>query len=222
MIVTDEMTRSDVIELATEILGFKKGSISLRDFNRFEFRMFNGTVRFKDWINNIRLCGKMIQISKELADIELNDARTPEEEYKLELKEKLKEEDMPLEDKLEVFLDLMFEDEAEKKIYRQRFLDLQETLIKTTGKKEYDKGPREVYGQLFDKVELKRQDKQTNNRNNADWFDISDFETTYRENIVVAIKNNALNRFVEGLNRPMQEFDVSCNKSSYGEDNLEW
>ena len=188
MVVKDEMTREDVIDLATKVLGLKHGSISLRDKNRFEFRMFNGTVILEDWINNIRLCGKMIQISKELADIELNDERTPDEENKLKLKEKLKTENMTLEDKLEVFLDLMFDDEAEKHIYKERFFCLKKKLLETTGKGEYDRQPRESFGKLlFGRVELKNRERTALDQ----VFKITDFENNYTANIKLAIISNA-------------------------------
>lgn len=89
--------------------------------NTIEFRVANGTINPDTWIENIRLFGRIVQVSQELAEIEKKEQITEEEKTNLELKEKLKE-DLPEKEKMESLLDLLFF-EDEKEVYRKRYIE---------------------------------------------------------------------------------------------------
>ena len=89
--------------------------------NTIEFRVANGTINPDTWIENIRLFGRIEQVSQELAEIEKKEQITKEEKTELELKEKLKE-DLPEKEKMELLLDLLFF-EDEKEVYRTRYIE---------------------------------------------------------------------------------------------------
>ena len=71
------------------------------------------------WIENIKLFGRLVQRAEELAEIEQKSNINEEERQQLELKERLKE-DIPEKEKLEIVLDILFEEE-EKEVYRERY-----------------------------------------------------------------------------------------------------
>lgn len=87
--------------------------MNLEDENRntLEFRIPNGTIDSKTEKENIKLFGRLIAVSVELT----ND----EEKYKKYCY--LKRHDLTERDKVEALLDLLFEDEEEKSIYRDRW-----------------------------------------------------------------------------------------------------
>ena len=89
--------------------------------NTIEFRVANGTINPDTWIENIRLFGRIVQVSQELAEIEKKEQITEEEKTNLELKEKLNE-DLPEKEKMESLLDLLFF-EDEKEVYRKRYIE---------------------------------------------------------------------------------------------------
>lgn len=133
---------------------FKKNTVCLRDGNRLEFRIPNTSVDYKVWIDNIRLYGRIVEVSKELADIMEKGDVSSKEIKKLELKEELKSEEKTLEEKLFVLMDLLFEDDKIKKIYMDRFYCLQRK-IKETHASEYTK-PNESDSKGFGVVEFQR------------------------------------------------------------------
>ncbi len=135
----EDISRSDfltmIYKLQNDKIGLKKSSVSLRDPNildseRFEFKISNGSIDSKTWIDNIRLFGKIVQVSKELDIIQSMDNPTPKQIKMLELKETLKD-DITLEEKLEVLMDLLFDDENIKSIYITRYKVLDENICKT-------------------------------------------------------------------------------------------
>ena len=87
--------------------------------NTIECRASNGTINPDTWIENIRLFGRFIQKSQEIADCEKSEDRTPSQERKINLREWLKD-DLPEEDKLAILLNLLC-DEKERIVYEERF-----------------------------------------------------------------------------------------------------
>ena len=83
-----------------------------------EFRVSNGSMSFIIWMQNIKLFGRLLMISKVLGNIHLEHA-TEDEKKLWNLKEGLKQ-DISLEEKLEVLLELLFS-EDEKEVYRNRY-----------------------------------------------------------------------------------------------------
>ena len=89
-----------------------------KKLHTMEFRVANGSVSFITWMQNVKLFGRLLMISKALGNIQLEQAG--EDEMNLwNLKEQLKQ-DISLEEKLEILLELLFS-ENEKEVYRNRY-----------------------------------------------------------------------------------------------------
>ena len=90
--------------------------------NTIEFRLPNGTVDPRTWIENINLFGGIVKAAEELGRIQNmpEEERTEEDNRKLELLELLKKEDITQEDKLEAFLGLTISEEN-RDVYRKRY-----------------------------------------------------------------------------------------------------
>ena len=89
-----------------------------KKLNTMEFRVSNGSMSFITWMQNIKLFGRLLMISKALGNIHLNQA-TEDEKKLWNLKEGLKQ-DISLDEKLEILLELLFS-EDEKEVYRNRY-----------------------------------------------------------------------------------------------------
>ncbi len=113
---------------AVNILNINNGK------NTVEFRVANGSINPEVWIENAKLYGRIIQMSEILAQIEKKVDRTPEEQRLLDLKEMLKDKELPENEKLEILMDLLFTDEKDKDIFRQRY----EANLKAIQEKEQE------------------------------------------------------------------------------------
>ena len=89
-----------------------------KKINTMEFRVPNGSMSFVTWMQNIKLFGRLLMVSKALGSIFLEDA-SEDEKTLWNLKEELKQ-DISVEDKLEILLALLFREE-EKEVYRGRY-----------------------------------------------------------------------------------------------------
>ena len=148
----EEMSREEIIKrLANDnygtsdefgILG-KKASVCIRQGSRLEFRMPNGSEDYNVWIDNIRLFGRMVEVSQEIEEIMQNGAQSERDEQKLFIKEELKDEDKPLEEKLDLLMDLLFEDDDIKKIYKDRFESV-EQKIKLDPNRKHEYTPEDI------------------------------------------------------------------------------
>ena len=96
--------------------GINFRNIGDEDNNTIEFRIPNGTLDPNTWIENIRLFGRLMQVSEELT----HNQNSPEILGKLELKQKLKNPNLSEEDRLEILLEILFKEE-ERDIYRKRY-----------------------------------------------------------------------------------------------------
>ena len=143
--------------------------------NTIEFRIPNGTINPDTWIENIRLFGRIVQISEKLAEIE-KQTECSEEDLKIfKLKEKLKE-DIPEQDKFEVLLELLFLKE-ERQVYRERY---------NTNSKILEQLPDEEnpFGQVeFGKVNFKKKHNVKEFRDIAVNARMETTKITERENI---------------------------------------
>lgn len=90
--------------------------------NTIEFRMPNGTVDAKTWIENINLFGGIVKASEELSKIQLKPKEniTKDEKEKLETFNKLEKEETTSEEMLESLLKLTIKEE-DRHIYRERY-----------------------------------------------------------------------------------------------------
>ena len=89
-----------------------------KKINTMEFRVPNGSMSFVTWMQNIKLFGRLLMVSKALGGISLEEA-SEDEKTLWNLKEELKQ-DISVEDKLEILLELLFREE-EKEVYRGRY-----------------------------------------------------------------------------------------------------
>ena len=166
--VDDDLSRGEVIKLFSNDssresgirgLSYKKNSVCLRGTNnrdyRFEFRIPNGGCNYRTWIDNIRLYGKMMEKAKQIADFMKKEYLTTEEEELLSLKIDLQDRSLSLEDKLEILMDLLFDDERIKQIYRDRY-DATIKKIYETGTDNYS-SRYAYYEPSFDEVEFVEQ-----------------------------------------------------------------
>lgn len=130
-IFDEDITRDQVIKFFqndnNKIKGimYKKNSVCLRgdcpDNFRFEFRIPNGGVNFKTWIDNIRLYGKMMEVTKKISSALKKEYLTEEEERLLNLKFGLEDKNLSLDEKLVILMELLFKDNEIKKIYINRY-----------------------------------------------------------------------------------------------------
>lgn len=94
--------------------------------NTIEFRIANGTINPDTWIENARLCGRIVQRAQKLAEIEKQPEQSEEDRRLLDLKENLKKE-IPEQEKMEILLELLFSEE-ERRVYRERYISNSELL----------------------------------------------------------------------------------------------
>lgn len=111
------------IDSLQQVQGERYASLNINNVNSnkntIEFRISNGTINPDTWIENIRLYGRIIEVSEKIANLEKKEELTKDEEKIIELKDKLKE-NIPEVEKMEVILDMLFQEE-EKDVYRQRY-----------------------------------------------------------------------------------------------------
>lgn len=164
-VIDEDLSRGEVIRLFSNDgsresgirgLSYKKNSVCLRGTSnsdyRLEFRIPNGGCNYKTWIDNIRLYGKMMEKAKQIAELMKKDYLTPEEESLIRLKIDLQDRNLSLEEKLDILMELLFEDDEIKQIYYDRY---SATLrkIRETGTNNYSN----LYGHYepdFDEVEF--------------------------------------------------------------------
>lgn len=164
-ILDEDLSREDVIKLFNSHSGInkdtfrglqhKKNSVCLRGSNeedfRLEFRIPNGGCNYKTWIENIRLFGKMMEISKKIADIIKKETLTPEEEKLLHLKIDLENNNLSFEEKLIILMNLLFKDDNIKEIYYNRYKATIKKIRETNAQNYINNNPCEPN---FDEVEF--------------------------------------------------------------------
>lgn len=113
------------IEVIQEVQEDRYSGLNLLNINNgkntIEFRIPNGTINPDTWIENARLFGRMVQLSQELAEIEKSTEIGIEEKKLLQLRDRLKDENIPEQEKMETMLELLFTGE-EKEVYRDRYI----------------------------------------------------------------------------------------------------
>ena len=138
----DLKDEEELKKFAKEIQGDRGYSINFKnlgsDKNTIEFRLSNGTIDAKTWIENINLYGGIVKAAEEIAQIQLKNEkeRTEEEIEKLKRFELLKSKEISYEEKLEALLFITV-DKENIDIYKKRFEINRELMIKYG--KEYSK-----------------------------------------------------------------------------------
>ena len=136
----EEAMKSGSVNLENEedIEGFKRNLVTFQNDNRYkginfmnlksggrntiEFRLANGTVEPKVWIENINLFGGMIRAAQEMAVIQQKNPedRTQNENKMLECFEQLRSGTLSEEQKLEDLLEIVIQ-EKDRDSYRKRY-----------------------------------------------------------------------------------------------------
>lgn len=106
--------REKLVELNdSRYKGLNVYNLKKYELNTFEFRMANGEIDFNELYHNIRLYARLLQVSKELANMNDND---PRKEYLIALSNPLKEIE-----KLEILLALLFKTQEDREFYKERY-----------------------------------------------------------------------------------------------------
>lgn len=104
----------------TRSRGLNLSNLERKDKNTIEFRIPNGTINAKAIKENIKLFCSLLQVSKEIA---LNP------EYKKEQFSNIKNRNLTEREKVETLLDLLFNNEEIKNIYRERWNSVKDEKI---------------------------------------------------------------------------------------------
>ena len=173
-VLDEDITRKELLEKLyaplfetkekhIEGLQFKKNTVGIRDLEskqnaRLEIRIPNGSTDFQVWLDNMRLYGKIVEMSRKIAEIEKKEDITKDEEKIIWLKEDLANPNNTLEDKLYDLMDLLFEDDDIKDIYVNRFYTLQQKIKETrTEKYDYTNKKRMYKEKAFGMVDFQEQ-----------------------------------------------------------------
>lgn len=145
-VLDEELSRNDVIKLFNSSnryiedesfngLQYKKNSVCLRGNHeqnyRLEFRIPNGGCNYKTWIDNIRLYGKMMEVSKRLADSMNKGELSNDDERLLRIKIDLQDNTLSNEEKLVLLMNLLFEEDNIKQIYYDRYISTIKKITET-------------------------------------------------------------------------------------------
>lgn len=133
-ITTEESLTNFISELKTvqnsRYSGINFLNVNLNKKNTIEFRLPNGTIDPKTWIENINLFGGIVKASEELARIQRKpeELRTVEEQEKIKLFERLSVGGLTEKEILDILLTLSVSKDK-KKIYEQRY-EVNSRLVK--------------------------------------------------------------------------------------------
>ena len=110
----------------TRNVGLNLYNVNSREKDTIEFRLSNGTLDAKTWVDNIRLFGKLMEVSEKIGEAErkyyFDDVEpTEEEKHLMKLEDKLKDKNLSRDDKSKLLLDLLFDNDEHRKIYESRY-----------------------------------------------------------------------------------------------------
>ena len=116
--LNENLTKEEMIKVLEQINETRYKGLNLQNLDNYykktiEFRMPNGEIEFDELILNIKLFTKLIQKAHDLVNA---NASNETKIQALRLSEKMKEED-----RLEIFLSILFDTEEEKNVYRRRY-----------------------------------------------------------------------------------------------------
>lgn len=99
--------------------------------NTIEFRLFNGTLEHEEVFNNIKLCTRLVEVAKQLGDIEIamknNKPLTYQQTKLLNARQNLGKSGDSEKHLAESFLEMMFPNEFEKAVYSRRYYNAPDT-----------------------------------------------------------------------------------------------
>lgn len=141
------------IEVIQEVQEERYSGLNLLNINNgkntIEFRIPNGTINADTWIENARLFGRIVQISQKIAEVEKSTELGIEEQTLLQLRDRIKDENVPEQEKMETLLELLFSEE-EREVYRDRYFTNTKILEQTSEDKNPFKKTK------FKKVDFKK------------------------------------------------------------------
>ena len=139
---------SDINEFIQEIKRIQYGKsydVNISDHNTVEFRAPNGSVKPEIWIENIRLYGRLMEVAKGLEDGGIFNSEQKRNLY-LQLKTQ-----GDLSKKCDLLLELLFDNENDRKVFRERFDANRKLQINM-------EGIRKVYMSVEDRLDTKHDD----------------------------------------------------------------
>lgn len=165
-IINEDITREEAINLfkvdmmnksSYKGLYYKSNSVCLRgnseDRLRLEIRIPNGSVNYKTWIDNIRLYGKIMEVSKNIDNLMKKDYLTSEETKLIKNKIRLEYGELSIEEKLNTLMNMLFDDDDIKQIYIDRYKATIDKIKKT--KSNLYIIPNDMDQKKFSEVEFK-------------------------------------------------------------------
>lgn len=121
--ISDDTDLNEFIEQIKDAQEERRYSINFKKETQrtIEFRTPNGTINPQTWVDNIRLFGRIVEISERLAEIENSKSLSVSEEdiRLLYLRDRLTK-DIPEEEKAEMLCRLLFKQD-EREIYMERY-----------------------------------------------------------------------------------------------------
>ncbi len=124
--------------------------------NTIEFRLSNGTLDGDTWIENIHLYGKTVEIAQKLGEI--SEKMENKEEISKEakrlywLKERLKQ-NISLDEKMEILMEILFYDEEERKVYQKRY-EVNRNLDRKVYRLSRVKFGKVDFGRVYQEIEI--------------------------------------------------------------------
>lgn len=118
---TQKENKFETRNFALNLLNINNGK------NTIEFRLSNGSLNPDTWIENIRLYGRIVQIAEKLAEIQKQATLSESDQRLLNLMENLKSGEKTEQEKMEILLEMLF-DEEEREVYRERYFSCSELL----------------------------------------------------------------------------------------------
>mgnify|MGYP004529108585 CR=1 FL=1 len=116
--LNENLTKEEMIKVLEQINETRYKGLNLQNLDNYykktiEFRMPNGEIEFDELILNVKLFTTLIQKAHDLVNA---NASNEIKMKALRLSDKMKEED-----RLEIFLSILFDTEEEKNVYRRRY-----------------------------------------------------------------------------------------------------
>ena len=114
----ETLTPEEMIDALIKINKSRHSGLNLTNLDNYykktiEFRMPNGEIEFEELLANIKLFTKLVQSAHELANADVKEKR--------KLQALRLSEHMPEKERLEIFLNILFDSEKDKQIYRKRY-----------------------------------------------------------------------------------------------------
>lgn len=117
-ILNEDLTIEEMIKTLCNINNSRYKGLNLQNIDNYykktiEFRMPNGEIEFEELFSNIKLFTKLVQTAHEIANTDMKNER--------KLQALHLSENMPEKERLEIFLNILFDSEEDKQIYRNRY-----------------------------------------------------------------------------------------------------